>query len=69
MCACVCVCVHACVCVCVCVYKISIVIDVIYGDVRGEDVARSIERRTGTQLRPVRFPGAAKDFSPRVSFQ
>ena len=35
----------------------------------GGDVALPVERRTGTPLRQVRFPGAAKDFSPRVNFQ
>ena len=33
------------------------------------DVAHYVERRTGTPLTPVRFPGAASDFSPRVNFQ
>ena len=28
-----------------------------------------VERRTGTPLMQVRFPGAARDFSPRVNFQ
>ena len=36
---------------------------------RGGDVAQLVERRTGTPLRQVRFPGAARDFSPRVNFQ
>ena len=31
---------------------------------RGGDVAQLVERRTGTPLTPVRFPGAARDFSP-----
>ena len=35
----------------------------------GGDVAQLAERRTGTPLRQVRFPGAARDFSPRVNFQ
>ena len=30
------------------------------------DVAQLSQRRTGTPLRQVRFPGAAKDFSPGV---
>ena len=30
----------------------------------GRDVAQLLERRTGTPLRQVRFPGAARDFSP-----
>ena len=34
----------------------------------GGDVAQLVERRTGTLLRQVRFPGAAKDFCPRVNF-
>ena len=33
------------------------------------DVAQLVERRTGTPLRQVRFPGAARDFSPRDNFQ
>ena len=36
---------------------------------QGGDVAQLVERRTGTPLRQVRFPGAARDFSPRVNFQ
>ena len=35
----------------------------------GGDIAQLIERRTGTPLTQVRFPGAAKDFSSRVNFQ
>ena len=34
-----------------------------------EDVAQLIEHRTGMLPTQVRFPGAARDFSPRVSFQ
>ena len=34
----------------------------------GGDVAQSVERRTGTPLTQVRFPGAARDFFPRASF-
>ena len=30
----------------------------------GGDVAQLVEHRTGTSLRQVRFPGAARDFSP-----
>ena len=33
------------------------------------DVAQLVERRTGTPLTQVRFPGAARDFSPRVNFR
>ena len=33
------------------------------------DVAQSTERRTGTPLTQVRFPGAARCFPPRVNFQ
>ena len=33
------------------------------------DVAQLVERRTGTPLTQVRFPGAGRDFSPRVNFQ
>ena len=36
--------------------------------IKGGDVARLVERRTVTLLRQVRFPGAARDFSPRVNF-
>ena len=37
----------------------------------GGDVAQLVERRTGTPLRQVRFPGAARDFFflPRFNFQ
>ena len=35
----------------------------------GGDVAQLVDRRTSTPLRQVRFPGAARDFSPRVNFQ
>ena len=33
------------------------------------DVAQSVERRTDTPLTQVRFPDAARNFSPRVNFQ
>ena len=33
------------------------------------DVAQLVDRRTGTPLMQVGFPGAARDFSPRVNFQ
>ena len=36
---------------------------------RGGDVAQFVEHRTSTPLTQVRFPGAARDFSPRFSFQ
>ena len=36
---------------------------------RGGDVAQLVEHRTVTPLTQVRFPGAAKDFLPRVNFQ
>ena len=36
---------------------------------RGGNVARLVEYRTGTSATQVRFPGAARDFSPRVNFQ
>ena len=36
---------------------------------RGGDVVQWVEHRTGTLPTQVRFPGAAKDFSPRVNFQ
>ena len=35
----------------------------------GGDVAQLVDHWTGTPPRQVRFPGAARDFSPRVSFQ
>ena len=35
----------------------------------GGDVAQSAEHRTVTPLRLVGFPGAARDFSPRINFQ
>ena len=38
-------------------------------DQKGGDVAQLVQRRTGTPLAQVRFPSAAKDFSPRVAFQ
>ena len=33
------------------------------------DVAPLVERQDGTLLMRVRFPGAARDFPPRVNFQ
>ena len=36
---------------------------------RGGYVAQLIQRRTRTPLTQVRFPGAERDFSPRVNFQ
>ena len=42
----------------------------IYSDKReGGDVVQLVEHRTDTPLTQVRFPGAARDFSPRVNFQ
>ena len=35
----------------------------------GGDGAQLVEHRTGTPLTQVRFPGAARDFSPRINFQ
>ena len=35
----------------------------------GGDVAQLVEHRTGTPPTQVRFPGAARNFSPRVNFQ
>ena len=35
----------------------------------GGDVAQLVERRTGTLPTQIRFPGAARDFSPRLNFQ
>ena len=37
-----------------------------YGD---GDVAQVVQRQTSTLLMQVRFPGVARDFSPRVTFQ
>ena len=36
---------------------------------RGGDVVQLVGHRTGTPLTQVRFPSAARDFSPRVNFQ
>ena len=36
---------------------------------KGGDVAQLVEHRTVTPLTQVRFPGAARDFSPIVNFQ
>ena len=33
------------------------------------DVAQLVEHRTGTPPTQVRFPGTARDFSPRVKYQ
>ena len=38
-------------------------------NVRSGEVAQLVEHRTGTSPTQVRFPGAARDFSPRVNFQ
>ena len=38
-------------------------------EMSGCSSAELVERRTGTPLTQVRFPGAARDFSPRVNFQ
>ena len=35
----------------------------------GGDVAQLVEHRTGTPPTQVRFPGTARDFSPRVKYQ
>ena len=35
----------------------------------GGDVAQLVERRIGTPLRQVRFPGAARNFSPSANFR
>ena len=32
-------------------------------------VAQLVERRTGTPLAQIRFPGAARDFPPKINFQ
>ena len=37
-------------------------------DVNFGDVAQLVEHRTGTPLKQVRFPGAAREFSPGVNF-
>ena len=36
---------------------------------RNGDVTQLVEHRTGTPLTQVRFPGAARNLSPRVNFQ
>ena len=36
---------------------------------RDGDVAQLVEHRTGTPPTQVRFPGAAREFSPKVNFQ
>ena len=38
-------------------------------NVWGRDAAQLLQCQTGTLLMQVRFPGAARDFSPRVNFQ
>ena len=38
-------------------------------DVNACDVTQLVEHRTGTLPMQVRFPGAARNFSPRVNFQ
>ena len=39
------------------------------GDIaQGGDIAQLVERWTGMPLRLVQFPGAARDFSPKVNF-
>ena len=56
-----------CVCVfVVCLYgcSVSFMFQCVVGD-----VAQLVEHRTGTLLTQVRFPGAARDFSPRINFQ
>ena len=35
----------------------------------GKDVAQLVQHGAGTLPTQVRFPGAARDFSPRVNFQ
>ena len=40
-----------------------------FREIVGGDVAQLVEHRTGTPLTKVRFPGAARNFSPRVNFQ
>ena len=52
--------------VCVCAYICSL--ECMCGD-GDADVAQLVEHWTGTPLTQVRFPGAARDFSPRVNFQ
>ena len=36
---------------------------------QGRDVGQWIDCQTGTPLRQVCFPGAAREFSPRINFQ
>ena len=40
-----------------------------YKYVQGGDVAQLVEHQTGMLPTQVRFPGAARDFSPKVNFQ
>ena len=44
-------------------------VDIEKGLRRGGGVAQLVECRDVTPLTQVRFPGAARDFSPRVNFQ
>ena len=44
-------------------------VSLIFGIFLVRDAAQLAQCRTGTPLRQVRFPSAARDFSPRVSFQ
>ena len=43
--------------------------EVLYENEEAGGVAQLVERRTGTAPTQVRFPGAARDFSPNVNFQ
>ena len=44
--------------------------EIVGGDVAGDgDVGQLVEHRTDTPPTKVRFPGAARDFSPRVNFK
>ena len=52
------------------VVVVTVIVEGMVGDVaQGFDVAQLVAHRIGTQLTQVRFPGVARDFSPRVNFQ
>ena len=50
-------------------FATNVILHLFPSQLNNGDVAWSVERRTGTSLTQVRFPCAARDFSPRVSFQ
>ena len=50
-------------------FATNVILHLFPSQLNNGDVAWSVERRTGTSLTQVRFLCAARDFSPRVSFQ